>query len=581
MSSSNNSSNNNNNNNNEKPLTIGVFGGSFNPIHLGHALLAITTQQTMPVDGLVLVPVYKHAVKRDLLPFDDRVNMCKLAVAPFSSQQDEQNNGITVSTIERDVGESNGAMLRALKKQYPPHTKLLWICGDDFFRWWQRPKGLETLHEVDGLIVQRRLHKQQDSVDAFFKEPLNETEIRAIACKLSKSIDFIYGELPHFSSTLVRRAPGTWKSFLPQTVTKYLEERPHLLQQLHDNLESDVKKEAEMNTTTSVSTGKRSREQQEEENAVSSCTSDDNDSFAALSVMKGLGLVHALQMERGRTGLWLSIGSESTQQELQQAQANTDSLIQEFLDLQKDNTTTNNTNDDEVMALAAELQQVPIWLERDRVVVKRHKSELVGIAGIQGWSRRLSLVEKYNPRIDVLIGSCIRAFQEILDKSNTSSSSNSRDVSNLLFKWSQGKEALGRLRAFVCAGGPEAPSIVRESLEMRELLHNMIDRKEKSVARVLSLQASSQTTTRLAAPDALHKLLEQVTQWEWALMGCFASSTPLPLVHKLLSSNESSSNTRASLSKFDVESFFYASSAALDLMLTFVKALAASGCARA
>lgn len=575
-------SNNNNNNNNEKPLTIGVFGGSFNPIHLGHALLCVTTQQTMPVDRVVLVPVYKHAVKRDLLPFDDRVNMCTLAVSPYNSG----TGNITVSTIERDVGESNGAMLQALKQKYPPHAKFKWICGDDFFRWWQRPKGLETLEQVDGLIVQRRLHKSTNANDSFYKEPINEGQIRAVATKLDLSIDFIYGELPHFSSTLVRRAPGTWRSFLPQSVTQYLDARPHLLQQLHDNLEADAKKEASNNivATSMTSTGKRPREEGGNEMDTTFTTNDAASSFAAMSVMKGLELVHALQIERGRIGLALSMGSDETYQQLNMAQANTDSLIQEFLDLVPSN--MNNANDtsgtwDEVMALAEDLQQIPVWLTRDRAVVKRHGQELVQLDGSEGWARRLSLVEKFNARIDVLIGSSIRALHEILQQSSSSDEQSLRDVVNLLLKWSQGKEALGRLRAFVCAGGPDAPSIVRENLEMRELLSSMIDRKEKSVGRVLSLQASSQI--RLAAPDALHKLLEQVTQWEWALMGCFASSTPLPLVHKLLSSSKEDGNSKESsgTNKFDVESFFEASSAALDLMLTFVKALAASGIARA
>jgi cytidyltransferase-like protein len=89
------------NNQLKRPLRIGVFGGSFNPIHLGHSLLAITTQQTKNVDQVVLVPVYKHAVKRDLLPFEDRFEMCKLAVQSFG-------DALHVSTIERDVGESNG-----------------------------------------------------------------------------------------------------------------------------------------------------------------------------------------------------------------------------------------------------------------------------------------------------------------------------------------------------------------------------------------------------------------------------------------------------------------------------------------
>jgi hypothetical protein len=108
---------------------------------------------------------------------------------------------------------------------------------------------------------------------------------------------------------------------------------------------------------------------------------------------------------------------------------------------------------------------------------------------------------------------------------------------------------------------------------MRERLHQRIEMKERSIARVLMLQASS--STRLAVPDALHKMLETVTLWEWSLMGCFASSTPLTLVHKLLADEQPTTGS------FDVELFFEASSSAIDLMLSFIKALAASGCARA
>jgi hypothetical protein len=70
-------------------------------------------------------------------------------------------------------------------------------------------------------------------------------------------------------------------------------------------------------------------------------------------------------------------------------------------------------------------------------------------------------------------------------------------------------------------------------------------------------------------------MLEAVTLEEWSLMGCFASSTPLAFVHKLLAEKQPTSGS------FDVELFFEASSSAIDLMLSFVKALAAFGCARA
>lgn len=220
------------------PLTIGVFGGSFNPIHLGHALLAVTTQQTKDyVDQVVLVPVYKHAVKRDLLPFDDRLRMCELAVKAFDS--------ITVSDVEKEVGASNGAMLRGLKNRYPPGTRLIWICGDDFFHWMHTPKGLETLAEVEGLIVQRRLHRHEQEGDRFYKDPIDENRVRQVALKMNLEIDYIYGELPHFSSTLVRRAPGHWRSFLTNTVAQYLDERSHLLQKLVENLQAEAEKEAD------------------------------------------------------------------------------------------------------------------------------------------------------------------------------------------------------------------------------------------------------------------------------------------------------------------------------------------------
>mgnify|MGYP001336926430 CR=1 FL=1 len=78
------------------PLRLGIFGGSFNPIHLGHVLLSVTCQQTKPIDQLLMVPVYKHARKTNLLPFEDRVEMCKLAIAPFAAA----SGGVTVCDIE-------------------------------------------------------------------------------------------------------------------------------------------------------------------------------------------------------------------------------------------------------------------------------------------------------------------------------------------------------------------------------------------------------------------------------------------------------------------------------------------------
>jgi nicotinate (nicotinamide) nucleotide adenylyltransferase len=556
------------------PLTIGVFGGSFNPIHLGHALLAITTQQTKHVDHVVLVPVYKHAVKRDLLPFADRVAMCRLAVEPFAGS-------VSVSTVEEETNESNGAMLRALKKLYPPDTRFLYICGDDFVRWMDRPKGLETLQEVHGLIVQRRLHKQEDSTaeqHRFFKEPLDVVKIRTVALQLNLEVDFIYGELPHFSSTLVRKAPGHWRSFLTSAVVHYLDERPHLLQQLMKNLEADAAREKaqvdEMTVPAEVKPPHHVRSPSFAAPLQLQLTR------AAASVMRGLEAVHALQRERGRTGLYLSVGGQELADKLQQAQASTDAALAVHEGIKEKDEYEDEF--DEVKALEAELQRIPVWLQWDRRVLEKRCDALRETKGTEGWLARLDLVEKFHSRIDVLIGATVRALTEILEvasthrqasqsQDNMKPGTSDRTLPELLFKWCEGKEALGRLRAFVCAGGPTVPAMVRQSLPLRERLNQHIDTKERRLARVLSYQAAKSSAP--SAPDALHKLLEAVTEQEYIVMGCFSNATPLPIEHKILQEKSRHS--------FDVEQFFESSSAAIDFLLSFSKALAATACATA
>jgi len=402
-----------------KPLTVGVFGGSFNPIHLGHALLAITVRQTKAVDEVVLVPVFQHAVKRDLLPFDDRVQMCHLAVAGHPN--------VTVSTIERDVGESNGAMLRGLKQQYPPGTRFLWICGDDFVRWMDRPKGLETLREVSGLIVQRRLHRSTHEGDSnsFFKEPLDEKKLRSVQLQMGDGnldIDFVYGELPHFSSTLVRRAPGHWRSFLTSSVADYLDERPDLLQKLLDNLESDAARELQEQQKATAAPVVVKLHQR-------SASTVESFGVATAIIMRGLQVAHALQFERGQASLRLSMGSTQLEP-LKQTQATTDALLQQDVDI----SATLGDDLPEVQALAAELQRIPVWLNFDRKVLEARADGLATRPGSDGWLARLALVEKFNPRVDVLVGATIRALAEILDH-HQAHNENAVLLPELLFKW--------------------------------------------------------------------------------------------------------------------------------------------------
>jgi nicotinate-nucleotide adenylyltransferase len=83
---------------------VAIFGGSFNPPHVGHVLAVAYVLATCDVERLVVVPAHKHPFGKPLAPFDDRVRMCELAVALMPraevSRIEETLDGLTLHTLE-------------------------------------------------------------------------------------------------------------------------------------------------------------------------------------------------------------------------------------------------------------------------------------------------------------------------------------------------------------------------------------------------------------------------------------------------------------------------------------------------
>lgn len=65
---------------------VALFGGSFNPPHVAHQLVALYVLETQPVDELWFLPVFDHVFGKKLAPFDDRVAMCELACAALGGR---------------------------------------------------------------------------------------------------------------------------------------------------------------------------------------------------------------------------------------------------------------------------------------------------------------------------------------------------------------------------------------------------------------------------------------------------------------------------------------------------------------
>lgn len=96
---------------------LAIFGGSFNPPHLGHVLAATWVLSTARVSRLMVIPALTHAFGKDLAAFPHRRRMAELAFGGLEgvevSDLEARMEGpsYTVHTLERLAEEHSGMQL--------------------------------------------------------------------------------------------------------------------------------------------------------------------------------------------------------------------------------------------------------------------------------------------------------------------------------------------------------------------------------------------------------------------------------------------------------------------------------------
>ncbi len=110
-------------------MRLGIFGGSFDPVHYGHLLLAETCREARHLDEVWLVPNFQppHKPDRVLTPVRNRLEMLDLALAG--------NEGLRVSSLEAERGGLSYTVdTLARIRQEQPATELFFLLGADALR---------------------------------------------------------------------------------------------------------------------------------------------------------------------------------------------------------------------------------------------------------------------------------------------------------------------------------------------------------------------------------------------------------------------------------------------------------------
>lgn len=174
-------------------MRIGIFGGSFNPIHIGHLLIAERVREMAELDRIIFVPVGIPCHKENKL-LDSKLRQ-ELILKCI-----EDRKYFEVSDIELKTGETNYTYdtLVKFREKYKEDT-FVEIIGEDSAEYLHTWKNYEKLVEETEIFVFRRkgssyrsLHKNIKVLDTPIIE-LSSTEIRN-RLKEGKSIAYMVPE---------------------------------------------------------------------------------------------------------------------------------------------------------------------------------------------------------------------------------------------------------------------------------------------------------------------------------------------------------------------------------------------------
>ena len=179
---------------------IGVFGGTFDPPHIGHLILAAEACEELRFDRLlwVLTPVPPHKLDQSITALEHRLAMLELAIS------DEPRFELSRIEIDRPEPHYTVETMRLLGDEYPSAVLILLIGGDSLrdLPTWHRPADLvSACHEI-GVI-----RRPDDSVDLsawerqvpgtqakvqFVDAPLLDISSRAIRRRIREKLSFRY-----------------------------------------------------------------------------------------------------------------------------------------------------------------------------------------------------------------------------------------------------------------------------------------------------------------------------------------------------------------------------------------------------
>jgi nicotinate-nucleotide adenylyltransferase len=184
-----------------------IFGGTFNPFHIGHFEILQALQNDDNVDEIFLMPAKMPPHKACTFLADDetRIEMCRIAAQNFNKVK------VCLVEFQREGKSYTYDTINVLKELYP-EKKFAFVCGGDMLVYFDKWYKYEELMKLMDFIAFRRT----DTDDKLFDDYVEKFR------KMSMNISVNETRITSVCSTEIREDFLKAKELLPESIFEYL-----------------------------------------------------------------------------------------------------------------------------------------------------------------------------------------------------------------------------------------------------------------------------------------------------------------------------------------------------------------------
>lgn len=184
-------------------MKIGILGGTFNPIHIGHLILAEEAREKLGLDKVIFVPTFlpPHKDNSNIAPASDRLTMIKLAI--------EGNKYFIVSDLEikRNGRSYTIDTIKEFKDKFGSDD-LYFIIGSDLLKYLEEWKDLNEIIKIVKFIAATRPGYPLEKMPSY----INTLPIRAV-------------DISAFGIRECVKENKSFRYLLPERVYNYIKKR--------------------------------------------------------------------------------------------------------------------------------------------------------------------------------------------------------------------------------------------------------------------------------------------------------------------------------------------------------------------